>query len=127
VDLQIRTGLPTFLDIVIGILLLATVLEANRVGSGWSLPIFGLVFLAYAFFVSWQNTAVCIIVIPAFAYAAGSLGRKIKKSSQRSQERSADLTSLTEETLVARRVVQAFGAQVYESKCFNRARGGGFL
>lgn len=87
-----------------------------------SIPLI-VILLAYAFFVSWQITAVCIIVIPAFAYAAGSLGRKIKKSSQRSQERSADLTSLTEETLVARRVVQAFGAQAYESKRFGEALG----
>ncbi|MBW2029200.1 MAG: TRAP transporter fused permease subunit [Deltaproteobacteria bacterium] len=50
VDLQIRTGLPTLLDIVIGVLLLATVLEANRVSTGWALSIFGLLFLAYALF-----------------------------------------------------------------------------
>ena len=82
-----------------------------------------LVLLAYAFFVSWQITLVCLTVIPAFAWAAGWLGRKIKKSARRSQERSAELTSLTEETLLARRVVQAFDAVDYECRRFARSLG----
>ncbi|MDQ7087626.1 MAG: ABC transporter ATP-binding protein [Acidobacteriota bacterium] len=80
-----------------------------------------VVLLTYAFFVSWPITLVCLTVIPAFAWAAGWLGRKIKKSARRSQERSAELTALTEETLLARRVVQAFDAVDYECRRFARS------
>lgn len=49
-ELQIRSGLPIVTDIIIGVLLVVVVLEANRRGVGLALSLFGLVFLAYAFF-----------------------------------------------------------------------------
>jgi len=48
--LQIRAGLPTTLDIAMGALLVIVVFESTRRAFGAILPVFGLIFLAYAFF-----------------------------------------------------------------------------
>jgi subfamily B ATP-binding cassette protein MsbA len=72
---------------------------------------------------AWQIAIVCLFVIPAFAYMAGRFGSRVKRSSRRSQERSAKMTSVVEETLTARRVVQAFGAIGREQRRFSDAVG----
>jgi len=49
-DLTNRAGvLPTFWDVVVGLLLLLVVVEMSRRTSGWALPILGGLFVLYAF------------------------------------------------------------------------------
>lgn len=48
-DLVKRTGMPTNLDIVMGILLIILLLEASRRAFGWVLPLVSLAFIIYAF------------------------------------------------------------------------------
>lgn len=79
-----------------------------------------LVMLVISFVYAWEVAAVCIIAIPLFAYAANKFGRRVKAATKRSQERQARITSVLEETLLARRVVQAFGAVDYEKKRFEK-------
>jgi subfamily B ATP-binding cassette protein MsbA len=82
-----------------------------------------LVMLLVSLLFAWQITLVCLLVIPAFAYSAGRFGSRVKRSSRRSQERSAKMTGVVEETLTARRVVQAFGAVGREQRRFSEAVG----
>jgi len=49
-DLQIRAGLPTETDIIIGTIILLAVYDAVRRSMGIALPLFSLAFVAYAFF-----------------------------------------------------------------------------
>lgn len=70
---------------------------------------------------AWQIALACLLLIPAFVYSASRFGSRVKRSSRRSQERSAKMTSLVEETLTARRVVQAFGAVGREQARFRSA------
>lgn len=80
-----------------------------------------LVLLGLSLGYAWQVTAVCLLTIPLFAYATNYFGRRVKKASRRSQERHARLTALIEETLLARRVVQAFHGVDYEIRRFREA------
>jgi subfamily B ATP-binding cassette protein MsbA len=84
-----------------------------------SIPIV-IVLVGVAFAHSWQMTAATLVVVPLFAAAAGRLGRRVKKASRRVQERAARLAALIEETLHARRVVQAFDGVGHETRRFRR-------
>ncbi len=83
-----------------------------------SIPIV-VVMLAVAMLFAWQIALACLVIIPVFALVVGRLGQRIKRASRRSQERAARLTGVVEETLLARRVVQAFGAEEYEAARFH--------
>lgn len=83
-----------------------------------------VVMLLLSVIFAWQIAVVCLFVIPAFAYLAGRFGSRVKRSSRRSQERSARMTTVVEETLTARRVVQAFGAVARERRRFDTALNG---
>jgi subfamily B ATP-binding cassette protein MsbA len=83
-----------------------------------SVPIV-IVMLTVAIMFAWQVALACLVIIPVFAIVVGRLGQRIKKAARRSQERAAGLASLIEETLLARRIVQAFGAEKYESGRFH--------
>ncbi len=85
-----------------------------------SVPIV-IVLLGYSFYSAFEFAGVCMIAVPIFVFTAGRFGRRVRKASHRSQERSAEITSLVEETLMARRVVHAFGAVGQETRRFDQA------
>lgn len=82
-----------------------------------SIPVV-IAMLTVALLNTWHVTSVCLLAIPLFVLAAGKLGGRVRRSARRSQERAGVLTSLLEETLLARRVVQAFGAEAHEHRRF---------
>jgi subfamily B ATP-binding cassette protein MsbA len=96
------------------------VLENNLAQAVVAVPKLVVMLLVSLLF-AWQITVVCLLVIPVFAYSAGRFGSRVKRSSRRSQERSAKMTGVVEETLTARRVVQAFGAVQREQRRFASA------
>ena len=73
-----------------------------------------IVMLAVSFVGSWQIALVTLITIPVFGYVAARFGKRVKSATRRSQEQAARLSSLIAETLIARRVVQAFGGVGHE-------------
>lgn len=99
---------------------LQRVVSAEVGQAAQALPMI-VVLLGLSLFHAWQVTAVCLFTIPLFGYATNYLGRRVKKASRRSQERQARLTALIEETLLARRVVQAFHGVEYEIRRFGQA------
>ncbi|MDH3285150.1 MAG: ABC transporter transmembrane domain-containing protein [Acidobacteriota bacterium] len=101
---------------------LQNLVRADVAQAVQSIPIV-VVMLAVAMMFAWQIALACLLIIPVFAIIVAKLGQKIKKASRRSQERAAQLTGVIEETLLARRVVQAFGAEEYETRRFEQTQG----
>jgi subfamily B ATP-binding cassette protein MsbA len=80
-----------------------------------------IVMLAVSFVGSWQIALVTLVTIPVFGYGAARFGKRVKTATRRSQEQAARLSSLIAETLIARRVVQAFGGVGHELARFGTA------
>jgi subfamily B ATP-binding cassette protein MsbA len=98
------------------------VLSREIVHAIQSVPII-IVLMTVALIHAWEVTTVCVITIPLFVGTTGRFGRRIKKAARRTQERTSRLIALLEETLLARRVVQAFQAEDYETERFDRQLG----
>ena len=77
-------------------------------------PLTIIVLLAMLFIISWKLALVTVVVLPVSATVMIVVGRFVRRYSQRSQERIADLHSIVEESVGGIRVVKAFGMQRYE-------------
>jgi subfamily B ATP-binding cassette protein MsbA len=82
--------------------------------------------LTIVFLASWRLALFSMIVLPPAAVALVAIGRKMRKRSNRAQEKMADLTSVLQEAIGGVRVVQAFGMERYEEQRFDRANTGYF-
>ncbi|MEE9218134.1 MAG: ABC transporter transmembrane domain-containing protein [Acidobacteriota bacterium] len=61
-----------------------------------------------------------VVVLPLVVWPIVRLGRKLKRTSRKSQERMAELSAVLSETLAGVRVVKAFGAEAFERGRFAR-------
>jgi subfamily B ATP-binding cassette protein MsbA len=87
--------------------------------QSFSLVAFGLVL----FLLSWKLALLSLFFLPAIAIPLSKLGRKIRKSVARSQDRLGELNQIIQETVAGNRVVKAFGTENYEiGKFKNTAR-----
>jgi len=77
--------------------------------------------LTWVFVASWKLALLSLVVLPPVALALVAIGRKMRKRSDRAQERMADLTGLLQETIAGARVVQAFGMERFEEGRFRDA------
>ena len=76
---------------------------------------FGALFLlGVSFYLNWQLAIISFLVIPATVYPAQKIGRRIKKASQRSQERMGDLSSILQESFSGIKVIKAFSLEKRE-------------
>ncbi len=64
---------------------------------------------------------ICLVAAPALLYPIVRFGKGMRRTSHRSQERLADLTSLLAEGVRGHRVVKAFGMERFEFDRFRRA------
>jgi subfamily B ATP-binding cassette protein MsbA len=78
--------------------------------QSFSLLAFGFVL----FVISWKLALMSLVFLPAIAYPLSKLGRKIRKSVARSQDRLGELNQIIQETVSGNRVVKAFGTENYE-------------
>ena len=67
---------------------------------------------------SWKLAGVALLVLPPNALLIAKLGRRLRRSSTRAQERMADMTSVVQETVAGARVVKAFGMHAFEQGRF---------
>jgi len=81
-----------------------------------SLTLLGLV--AYIFYLDWRLATISIFVAPLVIYPIIKLGRKLRSTSHKSQERMAELSTLLFETITGNRIVKAFGMEKFEIKKF---------
>jgi subfamily B ATP-binding cassette protein MsbA len=66
-------------------------------------------------------TLASLIVLPAIMLPTTRVGRRIRRTSRRTQERQAELNQILQETLSGHMVVRAFAAEAYESGRFRAA------
>jgi subfamily B ATP-binding cassette protein MsbA len=69
----------------------------------------------------WKLAAVSLTVLPFVLVPTRQIGRRIRGTSRRTQDRQAELNQILQETLSGHMVVKAFGAEVYESARFREA------
>ncbi len=67
---------------------------------------------------SWKLALVAILVLPPNGILIARLGRRLRRTSTRAQERMAEMTSIVQETVSGARVVKAFGMHGFEQRRF---------
>jgi len=66
----------------------------------------------------WKLAVVSLTVLPFVLMPTARIGRRIRRTSRRSQDHTAELNEILQETLSGHQVVKAFGAEAYESGRF---------
>jgi subfamily B ATP-binding cassette protein MsbA len=69
----------------------------------------------------WRLALVSLTVLPFVMLPTRSIGRRIRRTSRRTQDRQAELNQILQETLSGHMVVKAFGAEAHESRRFRDA------
>jgi len=89
-------------------------------------PLTALAMTIYMIQISWRLTLALAVALPVVAVVTVVVGRYIRRYSRRVQEKLADLTSCTEETLGAMRVVKVFGLEAEVRRRFAQENRGVF-
>jgi subfamily B ATP-binding cassette protein MsbA len=66
----------------------------------------------------WDLTLISLIVLPTAFYGAGRLGKRLKRISQRTQEKISDITEILHESFAGIKIIKAFGKESEESERF---------
>jgi subfamily B ATP-binding cassette protein MsbA len=77
--------------------------------------------LTWVFVASWKLALLSMVILPPMALVLVMIGRRMRKRSDRAQERMGDLTSILQESIAGARVVKAFGMEGYEQRRFDHA------
>ena len=72
-------------------------------------------------YLDWWLAVLCIIVAPLVVYPLVRLGQRLRRTTRRSQEQLEHLSHLTVEAFTGHRIVQAFQAEDFERRKFDRA------
>ncbi|MGD0963134.1 MAG: ABC transporter ATP-binding protein [Candidatus Acidiferrales bacterium] len=94
--------------------------------SEWMAELFRQLFSFVAFvmvlaIIDWRMALGSALLIPLVAWPVSKFGRRIRKSSERSRSRLADLSQILHETISGNRVVKAFGMEGFEIRKFREA------
>jgi subfamily B ATP-binding cassette protein MsbA len=94
--------------------------------SDWFAELFRQIFALIAFglalaVIDWRMALGSVVLIPLVALPVSKFGRRIRKSSERSRTRLADLSQILSETVGGNRVVKAFGMERFEIHKFREA------
>ncbi|MBA2301867.1 MAG: ATP-binding cassette domain-containing protein [Acidobacteria bacterium] len=84
----------------------------------------GLSLVAFAsllFWMDWQLATVTLFIAPLAIHPLVRLGKRIRRTTRRSQEELEHLTHITAEAFTGHRIVKAFGAEAHEEARFSRA------
>jgi ATP-binding cassette, subfamily B, bacterial MsbA len=71
--------------------------------------------------IDWRMAVGSAVLIPLVVYPVTKFGRKIRKSTEKSRARLADLSQILQETISGNRVVKAFGMEDFEIRRFREA------
>jgi subfamily B ATP-binding cassette protein MsbA len=69
----------------------------------------------------WRLALLSVIVVPLIILPVRKIGKRIRGTSRRTQERQGELNQILQETLSGHMVVKAFNAEPYESRRFRDA------
>ena len=85
-----------------------------------------LFYLSIIVLTSWKLALLAVLVLPPNALLIAKLGKRLRRTSTRVQERMADMTSVVQETVAGARVVKAFGMHAFEQGRFGAFNQGYF-
>ncbi|HVS16529.1 MAG TPA: ABC transporter ATP-binding protein [Thermoanaerobaculia bacterium] len=94
---------------------------SNRLLDLLQQPLTLVVCMAALFLIHFKLAFVCLVAMPVVIFPIVRFGKGMRKTSYRSQERMADLSSLLTEGVRGNRVVKAFGMEGFEAARFRRA------
>lgn len=77
--------------------------------------------LIVIFYIDWRLALVSLLVVPFVVFPSANIGRYIRASSRKSQDKMADLTHILQETFTGIRIVKAFGTENVEGAKFKAA------
>jgi ATP-binding cassette, subfamily B, bacterial MsbA len=94
--------------------------------SDWFAEFFRQVFALVAFVavllvINWRMAFASAVLIPVVIVPVAKFGRRIRRSSEKSRSRLADLSHILQETIAGNRVVKAFGMEGFEIRKFREA------
>ena len=69
----------------------------------------------------WKLAAFSLTVLPFVLVPTARLGRRIRRTSRRSQDHTGELNQILQESISGQQVVKAFGAEAYEAGRFRKA------
>jgi subfamily B ATP-binding cassette protein MsbA len=113
----------------VGRVISATISDIEQIRSAFSdwladlvRQIFSLIaFVAVLLIIDWRMALGSAVLIPLVVLPVGKLGRKIRRSSEKSRSRLADLSQILQETVSGNRIVKAFGMERFEIGRFHEA------
>ncbi len=71
--------------------------------------------------VGWRAAWVLLIFVPFILSSARRIGRRVRHTTRRTQDRLADIQNILHETITGNRIVKAFGMELWESLRFRGA------
>jgi ATP-binding cassette, subfamily B, bacterial MsbA len=100
--------------------------QMRAVFSDWMAELFRqffnlIAFVIVLFVIDWRMAVGAAVLIPLVVYPTGKLGKRIRRSSEKSRTRLADLSQILQETMSGNRVVKAFGMEGFEIRKFREA------
>jgi ATP-binding cassette, subfamily B, bacterial MsbA len=104
----------------------AVINDVERMRSAFSeylADLFRQIFVLIAFvtvllLINWKMALGSAVLLPLVIWPVGKLGRRIRRSTENSQSRLADLSQILQETISGNRVVKAFGMEPFETGKF---------
>jgi ATP-binding cassette, subfamily B, bacterial MsbA len=100
--------------------------QIRSVFSDWLADLVRQIFSLMAFItvlliIDWRMALGSALLVPLVVLPVGKLGRKIRRSSEKSRSRLADLSQILQETVSGNRIVKAFGMERFEIARFREA------
>jgi subfamily B ATP-binding cassette protein MsbA len=80
-----------------------------------------VVFVAVLLVIDWRMAIGSAVLVPLVVWPVAKLTRRIRRSTETSRTRLADLSQILQETISGNRVVKAFGMEGFEIKKFREA------
>ena len=81
-------------------------------------PITIIIYMVFLFTISFKLTLFVLLILPASGFIIGRIGKSLRRTSFRGQERLGELLALLEETLGGLRIVKAFNGEEQMEKRF---------
>lgn len=76
--------------------------------------------IGVVFYRDWKLALIAMTIFPLAIYPIVLIGRRVRKTSMKTQITMGSLTDLLQETIAGSRIVKAFGMESYESNRFNK-------
>ena len=78
-------------------------------------------YVGLLFYYDWKLAAICLVSAPLAVYPLVSLGRSLRRTTDKGLRRWTDITNLLQETISGSRIVKAFGMEAFEAERFRVA------